>query len=94
MRVQLCSYLFTSIISAQGVCRHCLNVLGQQAHEVAGCVGVEAERRDDDVGGGVSPVLVVVLHPVQHRVSHCGLCMNHLTFREKMKRQRLLLSSS
>lgn len=62
-----------------------LHLLAQQAHEVAGCVGVKAERRDDDVGGSVSPVLVVILHPVQHCVSHCGLCVDHLTWRDSEK---------
>ena len=35
------------------VCVAAGHVLAQQAHEVVGCVGVEAERRDDDVGGGM-----------------------------------------
>lgn len=55
------------------------HILAQQAHEVAGCVWVEAQRRDDDVGGRMSPVLVVILHTVQHCMSNCSLSMDHLT---------------
>lgn len=56
-----------------------LSSLSQQAHEDAGGVGVQAERRHGDVGGGVGPVLVVVLHPVQHGVGGGGFPMHHLT---------------
>lgn len=61
------------------------HILSQQAHEVAGCVWVKAERRDNDVGGCMSPVLVVILHPIQHCVSHSGLSVDHLTFRDEME---------
>lgn len=66
------------------------HILAQQAHKEAGGVGVEAEGWDDDMGGGVSPVLVVILHPVQHRVSYCGLCVDHLTciYRTDRKQER------
>lgn len=60
----------------------------QQAHEVAGSVGIKTERRNDDVGGSMSPVLVVILHPIQHCVSYCGLCMDHLTCRDRTERKR------
>lgn len=73
--------------STQYVCVCSVHSLAQQAHEVAGRVGVKAEGRDDDVGGSVSPLLVVILHPVKHRVSHCGLCMDHLTWRDGKKRE-------
>ncbi|TNN63009.1 hypothetical protein EYF80_026737 [Liparis tanakae] len=56
------------------------------AHEVAGRVGVEAERGDDDVGGGVNPVLMVILHPVQHGVRHGGLRVHHLTCRDERRK--------
>uniref|UniRef100_A0AAQ4QAN7 Uncharacterized protein n=1 Tax=Gasterosteus aculeatus aculeatus TaxID=481459 RepID=A0AAQ4QAN7_GASAC len=56
-----------------------------KAHEVAWRVGVEAERRDDNVGGSMNPVLTVILLPVQHGVSHRGLCVDHLTCRDKQK---------
>lgn len=60
------------------------NILCQQAHEVAGGVWVEAERRDDDVGGRMSPVLVVILHPTEHCMSHRGLSVDYLIWtREK-----------
>ena len=61
------------------------HILGQQAHEVAGGVGVEAERRDEDVSGSVSPVLVVILHPVQNGVSYGGLRVDHLACRKTTK---------
>nr|XP_040016263.1 dihydropyrimidinase-related protein 5-like [Gasterosteus aculeatus aculeatus] len=61
------------------------HILSQQAHEVAWRVGVEAERRDDNVGGSMNPVLTVILLPVQHGVSHRGLCVDHLTCRDKQK---------
>lgn len=54
-------------------------VLSQQAHEVVGGVGVEPQGRGHDVGGGMCPVLVVVVHAVQHRVGQRRLCMDHLT---------------
>lgn len=63
-------------------------ILSQQAHEEAGGVGIEAEGRDDDVGSSVSPVLVVILHPVQHRVSYCGLCVDHLTCTDRTDRKQ------
>lgn len=64
---------------------HFVYLLAQQAHEVAGCVGVNTKRRDEDVCGSMSPVLVVILHPVQHCMSHCDLCMDHLTWRERAR---------
>lgn len=52
-------------------------LLGQEPHEVTGCVGVDAQWGGDDVGCGVRPVLVVILRPVQHGVSHGGLGVDH-----------------
>lgn len=40
-------------------------VLAQQAHEAVGGVGVEPEGRSYDVGGGMSPVLMIVMHAAQ-----------------------------
>ncbi len=37
-------------------------VLAQQAHEAVGGAGVEPEGRSYDVGGGMSPVLMIVMH--------------------------------
>lgn len=54
------------------------NILAEQAHEVAGCVWVDAQGRGNDVSGSVGPVLVIVLGSVQDRMSHCGLGMHHL----------------
>lgn len=36
-------------------------ILAKQAHEVARCVGVDAQRGDNDMGSSMSPVLVIVL---------------------------------
>lgn len=54
-------------------------VLAQQAHEAVRGAGVEPEGRSYDVGGGMSPVLMIVMHAAQHRVSQRGLGMNHFT---------------
>lgn len=58
----------------------------QQAHQVVGGTGVQAEGRHGDVGGGVGPVLVVVLHAVQHRVGCGGFTVDHLTWEETGQR--------
>lgn len=64
------------------------HIPAQQAHEVAGCVGVETERRNNDVGGSMNPVLMVILHPIQHCMSYCGLCMDHLPCRDRTERKQ------
>lgn len=38
------------------------------------------------MGGGVGPVLVVVLHAVQHRVGCGGFTVDHLTWEETGQR--------
>ena len=58
------------------------HLLGQQTHQVVRGVGVQAYGRNRDVGGGVGPVLVVVLEPVQHGVRRGRLPVDHLTWRE------------
>lgn len=55
----------------------------QQAHQVVGSPGVQAERRHGDVGGGLGPVWVVVLHAVQHGVSGGGFTVDHLSWRQE-----------
>ena len=60
-----------------------LHLLAQQAHEVVGCVGVQAKGGHHHVGGSVGPVLVVVLHPAEHGVGHGGLGVDHLTWGER-----------
>jgi len=51
--------------------------LPQQAHHVIGGVGVQAQRRHGDVGGGVRPVLMVVLYATQHGVGRGRLRVDH-----------------
>lgn len=87
MSVLFLWHCFTSSSTTVYLCVYD-HILAQQAHEVAGCVGVEAERGSDDVGGSMSPFLVVILHPIQHCMSYSGLCMDHLTYRDKMERSR------
>lgn len=53
-------------------------VLGEQAHEVGGGVGVQAQGRHRHVGGGVEPVLVVVVQPGERGVRRGGLRIHHL----------------
>ena len=60
------------------------DLLSEQAHEVVGCVGVQAEGRHGDVRRSVRPVLVVVLQAVEHRVGHSGLPVDHLTCRHNV----------
>ncbi len=54
-------------------------VLAQQAHEAVRGAGVEPEGRSYDVGGGMSPVLMIVMHAAQRRVSQRGLGVDHFT---------------
>lgn len=63
---------------------HCLrddiifSSLSQQAHEVIGSAGVQAQGWDGHVRCGVAPVLVVVLHAVEHTVGRGRLTVDHL----------------
>lgn len=58
-----------------------VGVPGEQAEEVSGGVGVEAQRGHGDVGGGVEPVLVVVVQPRQCGVRRRRLCVHRLPCR-------------
>lgn len=53
--------------------------LSQQAHQEIGSIGVQAKRRHGNVGSSMGPVLMIVLHAVQHSVG-CGcFTVDHLT---------------
>ena len=54
--------------------------LSQEAHQEIGSTGIQAERRHGNVGGGVGPVLMIVLHAVQHGVGYGGFTVDHLTW--------------
>lgn len=62
----------------------CWNVLlGQQAHEVGGGVGVQSQRRHGDIGGRMGPVLVVVVQACQCGMCGGGLSQHHLPWKKK-----------
>lgn len=48
-------------------------LLGQQAHEVGGSVGVQSQRRHRDIGGCMRPVLMVVVQARERGVCVGGL---------------------
>lgn len=59
--------------------------LSQQAHQEIGSTGVQAERRHGNVGGGVGPVLMIVLHAVQHSVGCGRFTVDHLTCDQRVQ---------
>lgn len=61
----------------------CHVLLGQQAHEVGGGVGVQPQGWHGDIGGGVGPILVVVVQACQRGVGSGGLGQHNLPWRRK-----------
>lgn len=58
-------------------------LLGQQAHEVGGCVGVQSQGRHRDVSGCVGPVLVVVVQASERGMRRGGLGQHNLPCKKK-----------
>lgn len=60
-------------------------LLGQQAHEVGGGVGVQSQRRHRDIGGCMGPVLVVVVQACERGVCIGGFGQHHLPWKKSQK---------
>lgn len=60
-------------------------LLGQQAHEVGGGVGVQSQRRHRDIGSRMGPVLVVIVQACECGMRVGGLSQHHFSWKESAK---------